>query len=124
MTFAGIVACQVGTAFASRTSWASLRSIGIFTNHLLLRGITIELAFTAVLIYAPPFQAIFGTAPLGAEELALLLPFPFVIWGTDELRRYAHREHGHTNGRVHPQVGQRGQASSAKQPFLAAEKDQ
>lgn len=28
----GIVACQVGTAFAMRTDHASLRSVGIFTN--------------------------------------------------------------------------------------------
>ena len=32
MTFAGITACRVGTAFAARTSHASLRQIGIFTN--------------------------------------------------------------------------------------------
>lgn len=37
MTFAGITACQVGTAFAARTSRASLREIGFFSN-LLLRG--------------------------------------------------------------------------------------
>jgi calcium-translocating P-type ATPase len=91
MTFAGIVACQVGTALASRTSWVSLRSIGVFTNRLLLWGIAFELAFTAMLVYAPPFQAIFGTAPLGTEELALFLPFPLVIWGADELRRYVRR---------------------------------
>ena len=28
MTFAGIVACQIGTAVASRTEWASLRAVG------------------------------------------------------------------------------------------------
>src|SRR5450830_1409923 len=36
MTFLGIVACQVGTAFAARTEHASLRSTGLFTNKLLL----------------------------------------------------------------------------------------
>ena len=36
MTFAGITACQVGTAFAARTDRASLRSIGVFSNPLLL----------------------------------------------------------------------------------------
>ena len=44
MTFAGIVACQVGTAFAARTERASLRSVGVFTNPLLLWGIAFELA--------------------------------------------------------------------------------
>ena len=32
MTFAGIVACQIGTAFAARTERASLRSVGLFTQ--------------------------------------------------------------------------------------------
>jgi hypothetical protein len=36
MTFAGITACQVGTAFAARTTRASLREIRVFSNRLLL----------------------------------------------------------------------------------------
>ena len=47
MTFLGIVACQVGTAFAARTERASLREVGVFSNPLLLWGIAFELAFTA-----------------------------------------------------------------------------
>jgi magnesium-transporting ATPase (P-type) len=31
--FLGIVACQIGTAFAVRTDHASLRSVGFFTNR-------------------------------------------------------------------------------------------
>jgi calcium-translocating P-type ATPase len=88
MTFAGIVACQVGVAFAARTEHASLRSVGLFTNMPLLGAIAAELAFAALLIYAPPLQAILGTAALGPAELMLLLPFPFIVWGADELRRY------------------------------------
>jgi magnesium-transporting ATPase (P-type) len=88
MVFAGIVACQVGTAFAARTSRASLRSIGVTSNPYLLWGIASELAFTAALIYTPFLQRIFGTAALGPLGLALLLPFPFAVWGADELRRW------------------------------------
>ncbi|MGN6243783.1 MAG: cation-translocating P-type ATPase [Motilibacteraceae bacterium] len=87
MTFAGIVACQVGTAVAARTDRASLRQVGLFTNPLLLWGIAGELAFTAAVIYAPPLQALFGTRPLGWVELAVLVPFPVVVWGADELWR-------------------------------------
>jgi len=87
MSFAGITACQVGTAFASRTSRASLREIGVFSNPLLLYGIVFELAFAAALIYLPPLQGIFGTAALGLPELALLASFPPIVWGSDELRR-------------------------------------
>jgi calcium-translocating P-type ATPase len=93
MSFAGITACQVGTAFASRTSRASLREIGFFTNPLLLGGIAFELIFAAALIYLPPLQSIFHTAALGLPELALLTSFPVLVWGSDELRRAWHRRH-------------------------------
>jgi magnesium-transporting ATPase (P-type) len=87
MTFAGIVACQIGTAMASRTERASLRSVGLFTNPLLLWGILFEVVFAAAVIYLPPLQPIFHTAPLGPVELATLAPFPLIVWGVDELRR-------------------------------------
>jgi hypothetical protein len=51
MTFAGIVTCQIGTAFAARTDRASLFTIGLRTNPLLLWGIAFELLFTAAVIY-------------------------------------------------------------------------
>ena len=87
MTFAGITACQVGTAFASRTNRASLREIGLFSNPLLLGGISFELVFAVALIYLPPLQGVFDTAALGLPELALLALFPVIVWGSDELRR-------------------------------------
>jgi magnesium-transporting ATPase (P-type) len=87
MSFAGITACQVGTAFASRTNRASLREIGVFSNPLLLWGIAFELVFAAALIYVPTIQNIFNTAALGLPELALLASFPVLVWGSDELRR-------------------------------------
>jgi magnesium-transporting ATPase (P-type) len=87
MTFAGITACQVGTAFAARTSRASLREIGVFSNPLLIWGIAFELVFAAALIYLPPLQSVFHTAALGLPELALLASFPVLVWGSDELRR-------------------------------------
>jgi magnesium-transporting ATPase (P-type) len=92
MTFAGIVACQIGTAMASRTEYASLRSVGLFTNPLLLWGILFEVAVAAAVIYLPPLQPIFHTAPLGPVELAILVPFPLIVWGVDELRRARRRD--------------------------------
>ncbi len=87
MTFAGIVACQIGTALAARTEYASLRSVGFFSNRMLLWGIASELLFAAALVYVPVLQNVFGTAALGPAELALLATFPLVVWGADELRR-------------------------------------
>ncbi|MET9881829.1 cation-transporting P-type ATPase [Streptomyces sp. NPDC006430] len=90
-TFAGIVTCQIGTAFAARTDHAALRDIGLFTNPLLLAGIAFELAFTAALVYAPPLQGLFGTAALPLDVVALIATFPVLVWGTDELRRWVRR---------------------------------
>ncbi len=88
MTFAGITACQVGTAFAARTTRASLRAIGVFSNRLLLWGIAFELIFAAAIVYLPPLQSLFATAALGPRELAVLAAFPFLVWGSGELRRW------------------------------------
>jgi magnesium-transporting ATPase (P-type) len=88
MTFLGIVVCQIGTAFASRTQLASLRTIGVSSNKLLLWGIAFEVVFAAVVVFLPPLQQIFGTASPSAAQLALLLPFPFIVWGADELWRW------------------------------------
>ena len=93
MTFLAIVVCQIGTALAARTERASLRSVGLFTNPLLLWGFLFELVFAAALVYLPPLQAAFSTAALGPSELVILLPFPFIIWGADELRRLFLRKH-------------------------------
>jgi calcium-translocating P-type ATPase len=94
MLFAGIVACQVGAAFAVRTTDASLRQIGVFTNPHLIRGIAFELAFATALIYLPPLQSVFATAGLRLPELAILACFPFVVWGSDELHRAWRRRSG------------------------------
>jgi magnesium-transporting ATPase (P-type) len=93
MTFAGIVTCQIGTALAARTEHASLRSVGFFSNRFLLWAILSEIIFLAALIYLPPLQDIFGTAPLRPVELAILMTFPVVVWGADELRRARLRRH-------------------------------
>jgi len=98
VTWLGIVACQVGTAFAVRTSHASLRSVGVFSNRYLLGAIAIALAFAAALIYTPALNGIFGTAPLTGAQLATVAPFPFIIWGADELRRLLLRRHRARHG--------------------------
>jgi magnesium-transporting ATPase (P-type) len=103
VTWLGIVACQVGTAFAVRTSHASLRSVGVFSNRYLLGAIVIALAFAAALIYTPALNSFFGTAPLAGAQLATVAPFPFIVWGADEIRRLLLRRyrarHGTREGR-------------------------
>jgi len=93
MTFMGMIAGQIGTAFAVRTRRASLLSIGVFSNRYLLLAIFAELLLAAVFVYAPPLQELLGTAALPPYYLALLIPYPFIVWGADELRRWLVRRH-------------------------------
>lgn len=88
VTFAAIVACQIGTAFAARTERASLRTIGLVTNPLLMLGVVFEIAFAAALIYVPALQVVFGTAAPPPWAMALLLPCPVIVWGADEMYRW------------------------------------
>ncbi|MFZ4516441.1 MAG: cation-translocating P-type ATPase [Acidimicrobiia bacterium] len=87
VTFLAIVLCQVGTAVAARTERVALRAIGIWSNPMLWWAIVFECAFAAALVYLPPLQALFRTAAVGPRVLIAMLPFPFVVWGADELRR-------------------------------------
>jgi magnesium-transporting ATPase (P-type) len=99
MTFLGIVACQVGTAFAARTDRASLRQVGIATNPLLLWGIAFELVFAAA-VTLPGLGSVFETSPPPAAALALLVTFPVIVWGADEVRRWFVRRHSPLGGPV------------------------
>jgi calcium-translocating P-type ATPase len=93
MTFVGMMAGQIGTAFAVRTRRASLRSIGVFSNRYLLGAIVAELLLAAIFVYAPPLQSLVGTTGLPLDDLVFLLPYPFIVWGADELRRWLLRRH-------------------------------
>jgi hypothetical protein len=62
----------------------------VFSNRYLLWAIAGELAITAV--FAPqPCQALLGTAVPPARDLLLLISFPFIVWGADELRKWVIR---------------------------------
>ncbi len=81
----GIVACQIGTAFAARTDRASLRRTGLTSNPLLLAAIAIEVVLAATLICLPFLHPVFGTTSPTAGQLLIVAPFPFIVWGADEI---------------------------------------
>ncbi len=91
MSFLGIVACQVGTAFAARTERASLRSIGVFSNRLLLGGIAFEIVFAAAIVLVPGLNSLLGMALPPAGQLAVLPAFALLVWGADEIVRALRR---------------------------------
>ena len=42
----------------------------------------------AFVMYVPLFQRMFGSAAVSVERLLLMLSFPLVVWGADEIRRW------------------------------------
>jgi len=102
MTFLGMIFGQIGTAFAVRTQRASLCSVGVFSNRYLLWAAAAELAIAAVLVYARPFQALLGTAAVPARYLIILLPYPLIVWGADELRKFVIRRHAPRSAQTSP----------------------
>jgi calcium-translocating P-type ATPase len=91
MYWVGMMAGQIGTAFAVRTRRAPLSSIGVFSNPYLLRAIGGVIVFAALFVYVPPLQKLLGTAPLPARYVVALLPYPFIVLGADELRKWVVR---------------------------------
>jgi len=91
MTLAGIVACQVGNAFACRSRSESIWHLGFGTNRMLLGGIAAELTLLLVLIYTPPLRIAFGLAPLASWHWLLLLTFGPVLLFFEEGRKALRR---------------------------------
>ena len=94
MSLVGMMAGQIGTAFAVRTRRESLWSIGVFSNPYLLGAIAGVVVLAGVFVYVPPVQSLLGTAALPPRDLLFLLPYPFIVWGADEIRRWIIRRRG------------------------------
>jgi magnesium-transporting ATPase (P-type) len=87
MTFAGIVATQVGNVFACRTDRESVFRAGFFGNPYVFVGIAAELGLLLVLIVTPPLAAVFGLTPLGVAEWGFLLWMPPTMLLLEEGRK-------------------------------------
>jgi calcium-translocating P-type ATPase len=91
MTYAGIVAGQVGAGFAFRTSRESLLRVGPFSNRFLLVGVAFELVLLVAIVYVPPLQAAFHTGSLDPWAWPLLALWPVLVIGAEEARKAAFR---------------------------------
>jgi magnesium-transporting ATPase (P-type) len=87
MTYAGIVAGQVGAGFAFRTNRESVFSIGLLSNRFLLVGIAFEVALLVALVLVPALQGVFHMKPLDPIAWPLLLVWPPLVFGAEELRK-------------------------------------
>lgn len=86
-TFLGIVMMQIGNVFACRTQSESVFEVGIFSNKLVLWGILTEIILSAFIIYHPWGNKIFSTSPLPLSVWLILIPFAFLLFFAEELRK-------------------------------------
>ncbi len=76
MSFVGMIAGQIGTAFAVRTRRASLRSIGVFSNRYLLLAIAGVILFAAAFVYLPPLQSLLVDSCAAGARSSVPAPLP------------------------------------------------
>lgn len=91
MTLAGIVACQIGNAFACRSDSDSIWRLGFTTNRMLIGGIVIEVCLLLILMYVSPLRSMFGLAPLAPIHWLLLLTFGPLLLFFEECRKALRR---------------------------------
>ncbi len=88
---AGIMAGQLGTLFATRTNVTSAFSLSPLRNRWLLPGVGAELAILLAIVYLPPLQGVFMTAPFQPVTWLFLYSFVPVILVFEEARKYVVR---------------------------------
>ena len=91
MTFAAIVAAQVGNVLACRTDRESIFHAGLFSNPQVWLGISAEVALLLALVLVPQLRDIFGLAPLAFAEWSVLLALPPAMVALDEGRKWLMR---------------------------------
>jgi Ca2+-transporting ATPase len=86
---AAIVVSQMGNLFACRSERLSAFRLPL-GNRLLWVGLAVEAALVAAVVYLPPLQRVFGTAPLPAAAWPLLLLAPAALIAVDEAAKRLH----------------------------------
>jgi magnesium-transporting ATPase (P-type) len=94
MFHAGVVATQIGNAYACRTERSSVFTVGFWSNRLLLAGFAAELAIIAAMIYVPPLRRLFEEGPLPLKYWLFLMLYPPVMFLAEEGRKAFVRRRG------------------------------
>jgi len=87
ITLATILLMQIGNLIGRRFTRRSGLDLGIFTNKLILLGISIQIVFSWATLYYPPVQKIMHTGPVSLGVYALAWLGILLIFGIDYLRK-------------------------------------
>ncbi|MFZ5993844.1 MAG: cation-translocating P-type ATPase [Thermodesulfobacteriota bacterium] len=82
-----IIITQVANIFACRSFRESIFRIGFFSNKLIFVGIASELVLQLFIVYHPWGHEIFSTYPIAVTVWLALIPFAFILFAAEELRK-------------------------------------
>jgi P-type Ca2+ transporter type 2C len=83
----GVVAAQIGNAFACRTGKERVRRLGFFSNRMLLVGVGAEVGLILAIVYIPLFNDLFELLPLPRFFWAFLALYGPVLYILEWLRK-------------------------------------
>lgn len=86
-----IVVMQMANVFLCRSEREPMLARGLFSNKLILAGISTEITIIALIDYTPWGNALFGTAPVPASVWLVCIAFAVAMLVTEETRKWIFR---------------------------------
>ena len=86
-TFTVLAMCQWFNVLNCQSASASALGLRIVRNRWLLGGLTLSVLLQALVLYAPPMNALFHTVPLPPESLLPLLGLASLVLWVEEARK-------------------------------------
>jgi len=87
-----IIVTQIANVFACRSYKESVFRLGVFTNKLIFGGIAFEILLQLFIVYHPFGNKIFLTHPISLNTWLILIPFAFLLFFADEVRKLITRK--------------------------------
>ena len=91
MVFTLLTLTQMAHVLAIRSERESLFTQGLASNLPLLGAVLLTLALQLAVLYLPPLQSIFRTAPLALDELLLCVGLAALLWVAVEIEKWLRR---------------------------------
>ncbi len=86
-TFTALAMCQWFNVMNCQSASASALRLGLLRNRWLLGGLLLSVLLQLAVLYAPPMNTLFHTAPLPLATLLTLLALASAVLWTEELRK-------------------------------------
>ncbi len=93
LVFTSLVFAQIGQALAARSSHASLFTIGLRSNPLMVGMALTVAALQLLVIYYSPMQSFFNTLPLSSADLGVAVGIGVILFAMIEARKTQSRKH-------------------------------